>query len=125
MTILKEMMHKHWSNLDGMIGLYEGANEADLTFKFQGIVWKAIENECDGYRSMLDQIAYDSFPEKFIAIDNLANVKVKRVYDSESIFFNGWELIDLEDEHVWLEVGTNHTDEWYPYIVFRHNPKAK
>ena len=123
MTLLKEMMHDHWANLEGMQGIYEGADEADLTFKFQGIVWKALVDENDGYRSMLEQISYAEKPEDFISVTNLAEVEVRRVCDNEHIFFNGWELVDVNNNHVWLQVGTDYTDHWYPHIVFRHVPK--
>ena len=124
MTLLHDMMHEHWTNLEGMQGVYEGADEVDFMFKFQGIVWKALVNEHDGYRSMLEQIAYAENPNKFITIDNLAKVKVRRICDNEKEFFNGWELVDVNNNHVWLQVGTDHTDEWYPYVVFRHAPKV-
>tara|TARA_B000000557_G_C20803029_1_gene456430 strand:+ start:1607 stop:1981 length:375 start_codon:yes stop_codon:yes gene_type:complete len=122
MTALYDMMHDHWANLEGMRGMYEGADNADLTFKFQGIVWKALIDEHDGYRSMLEQIAYADNPDKFIAINNLAEVEVRRICDNEHEFFNGWELVDVNNNHVWLQVGTDYTDQWYPFIIFRHAP---
>ena len=120
MTLLHDMMHDHWANLEGMRGVYEGADEAELTFKFQGIVWKALINE---HCSMLEQVAYAENPEKFISINNLAEVEIRRICDNEHIYFNGWELVDVHNDHVWFQVGTDYTTHWDPCVVFRHVPK--
>ena len=37
----------------------------------------------------------------------------------------GYRLIDQADGHVWLEFGTYNYDDYYPYFVFRHNPKPQ
>ena len=36
---------------------------------------------------------------------------------------SGFHLIDTQDDHVWLEFGTHHHDEWYPSFLFRYHPK--
>ncbi len=38
-------------------------------------------------------------------------------------FAHGYRLVDVTDGHVWLEFGTYNTEDYYPYFVFRHNPK--
>lgn len=36
--------------------------------------------------------------------------------------FNGWILRDAETSHVWLTVGTDHGDDYYPCFTFRYEP---
>ena len=112
-------MHKHWSNLVGMSGKYEGADSQEFLFKFDGIVWEAIPDEMDGYRSCLEYVVYASH-KKLIEHRNLANVVIEK---SEFLGFLGYILKDTSDGHVWLKIGTNYDDEWYPYFVFKHRPK--
>tara|TARA_Y100000310_G_C20519272_1_gene732827 strand:- start:264 stop:641 length:378 start_codon:yes stop_codon:yes gene_type:complete len=112
-------MHKHWSSLVGMSGTYEGADSQEFLFKFDGIVWEAIADEMDGYRSCLEYVVYGG-DKNLIEYTNLARVTIEK---SDCKEFVGYILKDSSDNHVWLEVGTNYTDDWYPYFVFKHNPK--
>ena len=36
---------------------------------------------------------------------------------------SGYRLVDVEDEHIWVEFGTDYTDDYYPMYIFRHFPK--
>jgi len=119
-------MHMHWKNLVGITGLYEGADESSLVFKFDNILWQAVEDDMDGYRSMLDYVVYadDALQKKFICNKNLAKVVLEHIDNTEEGgTFSGYVLKDIEDGHVWLEIGTNYMDEWYPCVIFNHCPK--
>jgi hypothetical protein len=84
-------------------------------------VFEAIEDEYDGWRSYLDSIVV--IESKGIFFNNpLAKVKIEDYDDGHN---EGFKLIDIEDNHVWLEVGTDDYDDWYPYFVFRYQPKEK
>jgi len=42
---------------------------------------------------------------------------------SNDEFFEGYEFRDIEDGHMWLKIGTDYADEYYPCFVFRYTPK--
>ena len=114
-------MHTHWKNLIGLTGLYEGADEASCLFKFDNIVWEAIIDKYDGYRSCVDYVVYGS-AEGFIAQRNLASVVVEK-YDVDD--FEGYILKDINTNHVWLKIGTEYFDEYYPCAIFKHYPLSR
>lgn len=116
----------HFHNLVGLKGIYEGADEQSFAFKFDDILWQAAEDEMDGYRSMLDYVVYadSEIESKFISHENLAHVVLENIDNTEDGgYFAGYVLKDTTDGHIWLRIGTDYTDEWYPYIVFQHIPK--
>ena len=97
-------------------------------FKLNGTVWEAIEDEEDGWRSSLDSVVESTdnliFPQK-----RLARVTLEGCTDNDSGHkfcdntFEGWQLKDVKDGHIWLRFGTDHCDYWYPYFVFDYQPK--
>ncbi len=88
-------------------------------FKLDGTVWEAVENECDGYRSMLDSIQRKDSDGIFFGWP-VARVRVESIYVRYE--FEGYHLVD-EDGHVWLEFGTNRMGDYYPCFTFRYTPK--
>ena len=62
-------MFTHFKSLEGMKGIYEGFCKASMSFKFDRIVWKVIEDQYDGYRSQIDWIIYGDQDIEF-AIDD-------------------------------------------------------
>jgi|11_taG_2_1085331.scaffolds.fasta_scaffold12082_1 hypothetical protein len=127
MECIEKSILYHFHNLVGVVGDYEGANEQEHTFKFDNILWLAVEDEMDGYRSMLDYVLYaDANQNKsFIAQKNLAKVRMENINSDIDDEFSGYVLRDIEDEHIWLRIGTSYADQWYPYIIFQHIPKKK
>jgi len=99
------------------------------TFKFYGVcgncyklddtVFEAIEDPSDGYRSYLSSI------ELVIEHQNVTFSRMPlafvNVVPNGSI--DGWNLKDAVDGHIWLEIGTDHTDDYYPFFIFRYTPK--
>lgn len=91
-------------------------------FKLGDTVFEAIEDENDGYRSHLDTITlvnrststvFSRFP--------LANVFIKcTLRDDIQV-----RLVDEEDNHVWLEIGTDYSNDYYPSFIFHYNPKKQ
>jgi hypothetical protein len=117
----------HFHNLIGLEGTYEGADEQELVFKFDNILWQAKEDDMDGYRSMLDYVVYadNSTQRKFISHKNLAKVVLESIDNTETGgHFAGYILKDITDDHIWLKIGTSYIDEWYPCVIFQHNPKV-
>jgi hypothetical protein len=114
------MVRAHFDSLVGGDVDYYGADTADNTFKVDGVVFKILEDPDDGYRSHLGAIDYTSEHSSIFFQAPVARVVIQRKTIADN---DGWKLVDMEDGHVWLEFGTDHTDDYYPYFYFRHMAK--
>jgi len=118
----------HFLNLIGAELEYYGADEGDNTFKVDGIVFKALEDPDDGYRSYLSTIDYTDEHNSIFFRSPLALVRIE-TYDvtAEDKYLNqanqGYRLVDVVDGHVWLKFGTHNYDDYYPMFIFSHYPK--
>lgn len=92
------------------------------SFKIDDFIVIPLEDPDDGYRSYLGGCVVSIQPEKFIypALP-LDRVQVLWV---ELGVFAGYALTSTKNGHVWLYVGTDHADEWYPYTVFSYYPRG-
>lgn len=92
-------------------------------FKIGRYTFQVIENPDDGYRSYMEE-ARAVEPDHRLNFFARPVAKV-RVVDSDPYEdFDGHRLVD-GDGHVWLEFGTDSSDNYYPYCVFRYHPKEK
>lgn len=96
-------------------------------FKLNDSVFEAVEDESDGYRSYLETVRAAA-PEGVFSRATLAYVKVTEVKTEGSIDphaypFEGYLLTDGHG-HVWLRVGTEDYDDYYPTFIFEYTPKA-
>lgn len=100
-------------------------------FKFYGVcencyklgdtVWEAIEDPSDGYRSYLASIEYKNDGHNLTFFpDPIATVVI---HQENNEVFDGYEFVDVEDGHIWLEVGTNRHNDYYPSFYFAYHPK--
>lgn len=98
------------------------------------MVFCAEEDESDGYRSMMDEVRHVEKPEieqqKPIFFDTpVAKVEVTEPSEIEryggTTEFNGYQLRDVSDGHVWLTLGTRNWDDYYPCYTFEWNAKKK
>ena len=118
----------HFLNLIGAELEYYGADEGDNAFKVDGIVFKVLEDPDDGYRSYLSTIDYTDEHNSIFFRSPLALVRIE-TYDvtAEDEYLNqanqGYRLVDVIDEHIWLQFGTHNYDDYYPMFIFRHSPK--
>lgn len=101
-------------------GLYGVDN---LSFKVGRYVFEAIEDECDGYRSCLKMIEKKDPTGLIFFNQSVAKIMItKRIGDPS---FKGYDLVDVKDGHIWLEIGTGNNDNYYPLFVFSYKPKKK
>ena len=92
------------------------------TFKLGDTVFEALENEDDGYRSYMDSVEVKD-PTGLIFFGRpLARVKLESI--NEKDVFSGYRLVDIADDHVWLRLGTDNLDDYYPAFIFEYAPKA-
>src|SRR6266545_3539820 len=95
----------------------EGSGEfADyLRFRLDGKVYTALEDSNDDYRSSMEKL--------FVSEEDMKNVfpPVKvlvRINNKGDIL----ELVDIENGRIILEVGTDHSDDYYPCFVASWRP---
>lgn len=90
-------------------------------------VWEFEYDPDDGYRSYCSGITRLTLAEaKALDIGPffpkpIATVLVRTAEDNDSSYV---ELIDVNDNHVWLMAGTFNTNDYYPYYSFHFQPKA-
>ena len=94
-------------------------------FKLGKNVFEAIEDPGDGYRSYLNEVKLISREECEARKLTFFRTPIAKVEVVESPTLSGHNLIDTSDGHVWLEVGTDNYDDWYPQCVFNYAPKEK
>lgn len=93
-------------------------------FKIGDVVYEALEDPDDGYRSYLTSVAVRDggifFPNP------VATVTITECSEPEpnNDSFAGY-AIKGEDGHQWLKFGTDTSDNYYPCFVFRYTPKAQ
>lgn len=90
------------------------------TFKIEGMVFEALEDEDDGYRSYMNSIEVKDPSGLIFYRSPISFVKIVKI---ETDSFAGYRFIDSFDEHCWLEVGTRDWDDFYPYFIFKYEAK--
>lgn len=103
---------------------YEDAQA--ISFKLDGVVYTAIENPDDGYRSHMGDLLVGG---KEVA-NTFSGVEVEGVYlekDPEATWDYGCDILQLVDtttKEIVLSIGTGNVEDYYPYFVGHFNPKA-
>jgi len=121
------LVKNHFLALLGMDLDYYGADYGSSTFNVNGVVFKVLEDEDDGYRSYLGAIEFTDEDDSNFFRTPISTVRIKTVDNgtgpgdgSKSVY----QLVDTTDGHVWLEFGTDYSDDYYPYFIFSHFPKG-
>ena len=110
---------------DDLIGKTLAFYGVDTTyFKLDDTVWQAVENESDGYRSLLGNIEVADNGDHIFYPQPLARVTVENIENGtyQGYEFEGYQLSD-GDGHVWLIIGTMDYDDYYPTFIFAYSPK--
>ena len=90
------------------------------SFKLGEVIFDAVEDESDGYRSMLKCVRVMNDPKLIFFETSVAKVGVEKIDDG---YFDGYELRDVSDGHLWLAVGTSNYDDYYPCFTFDYSPR--
>ena len=122
----RAMVYSHFNSLIGSEVDYYGADGSEHSFKIDNIAFKVLEDPNDGYRSCLGVIEYGEQNNSIFFHSPVARVRIEMFRESTEYGHEneGYRLVDVEDDHVWLEFGTNHYDDYYPMFVFTHFPKS-
>ena len=88
-----------------------------MKFVLDGVTYIAIEDPDDGYRSSLGSLVVSdsTVSNRFKGIEVIG-----RVRGTEDGIL---EFIDTRNGNTILEVGTDHSDNYYPYFVANWNPE--
>ena len=93
-------------------------------------VFEVKEDESDGYRSALDDVVpvTDQAQLDKLVLPRRVIARVHCVPKPPSADDFGrvdqiWQLIDVTDHYVWLEFGTENSNDYYPAFCFRFTPK--
>jgi hypothetical protein len=114
-----------FESLDGEEMRFYGVENNVLCVARKGarkrIAFEAVEDESDGYRSMCEEVREVSVEGRIFFDAPIATVKVRESDGDVS----GWKLVDVKDGHVWLVLGTDNVDDYYPLFRFDYTPKEK
>jgi hypothetical protein len=108
--------------LDDLIGKTVGFCGVDnLTFcvvtpEGERVAFEAVEDPDDGYRSMLEDVKSVPLESLIFFARPVATLSV-----GEAPYISGYRLFD-ENDHTWLEIGTDAYDDYYPEFTFRYDP---
>jgi hypothetical protein len=99
-------------------------------FKIDDMVLEAIEDPDDGYRSHLGAICHNTTHKAKFHKRPLARVELVEFegnlndlkLDTYGSPFHGYILRDVDTNHIWLVVGTDNVDDYYPCFKFWYNP---
>lgn len=92
-------------------------------FRLDGIVYSAVEDPEDGYRSAMQELVVnenDHMTNTFDPIEVLCRYVERREYGTSDIL----ELVDTITGKIVLSVGTDNTDDYYPFYVASFHPEA-
>lgn len=118
---------------EGIIGQeFDFYGAAENQFKLGDVVWEAVEDPSDGYRSCLgciivkpeSQTIFFKTPISRVRVDyfkGMENPNAKYLYERREVDF--YKLVDISDGHVWLTLGTDNSDDYYPSFHFNYAPK--
>ena len=94
------------------------------------VAFEAIEDEDDGYRSMLkevkevplDGLVFFGSPVTSVTVRDIQEGSSDDIFeDSVDNSFEGYVLVD-DAGHEWLRLGTGNYNDYYPCFTFRYNP---
>jgi hypothetical protein len=121
---VNELLGKHYlSGVDfGEIKIDSSFNDTANTINFilDNEIFTVVEDPSDGYRSRMEEI-----------FKNKNGVEVKNTFCPVEVFVverdeNDCDIFDFYDvgsNKIILSIGTEYTDEYYPYFVSEWNPE--
>ena len=96
-----------------------------MSFRLDGIVYTAIENPIDGYRSCMRKLSAEDgvdIDNVFAPVEVIARHRRKGEHNSEED--DVLEVLDAKTGKAVIEVGTDYMDDYYPYFVAAFDPTA-
>lgn len=88
-------------------------------FKIDDTVYEVLEDEVDGYRSMLGALIARKKDQGIFFREPVAIVTFVK---DETGTRDGYALLDEEHNHSWLCFGTDNSGDYYPMFYFNYIP---
>lgn len=111
----------------------------DNLVQLNNVVYEFLEDPNDGYRSHLGAVRATPASSHTCFFANPVAKVILVSTDDEATWpdkwvppakdachdgpFSGFFLIDVDDHHVWVQIGTEYHDSYYPCFVSRYHPK--
>ena len=109
-----------WRELNGKNGKFYGAHNE--YFKIGSIVLRAVEDENDGYRSSLSHIEIvEEYDELSFTANPLSEIVIQT--NRDFLYICDKDTNKNGERYLWLRVGTDESDSYYPFFVFEYTPK--
>lgn len=92
-----------------------------IKFKLDDATYMAVEDPNDGYRSSMDKLILcdDDIKNRFTPVHVFGVYKNQDGYDAADVI----QFYDVKTNKIVLEVGTNHSDDYYPSFVSAFYPE--
>jgi len=108
-----------FSKLVGLQASLFYSNQLNL-FQLGDVLFEVVEDENDGYRSSMKEVKILSQTKERKPSEYLAGIIIE-VWDTDP--YEGFQITDMSDGHIWLQFGTSYSDSYYPYFCFTFFPK--
>lgn len=117
-------------DFDTLIGqtgkLYLCADQSPNTFQLGRVIFEVVEDESDGYRSMMRHVLIKSKSASVAHNTVLATVLIRKAISNDMYrTFEGYELMDVNTGHAWLKFGTDNNDDYYPCFTYYWTPTSE
>ncbi len=117
--------------LETLVGIdldFHGAESC--AFMVDGVVFEVLMDPDDGLRSHMAGVVARSTRDYNLYEKPIARVQMKKLSDEKRDTddvekMHGYEIVDIEDGHVWLTFGTEWNDDYYPLFRFQYTPKKR
>jgi hypothetical protein len=96
-----------------------------IAWEMDGKVYFVFEDQLDGYRSSASPVLCsdgDLYSLAGVWGERKRAVECKLVLSNDSGACEIIEFVDALTGHVWMRVGTDHTDDYYPWFVGEWRP---
>ncbi len=122
----------NFNDLVGQTVDFYGVDNHMFRLGVEGVLatFEAVEDESDGYRSMMRDVrtvpdveAAGIFFATPVAAVVVENADHGTAGDGDA--FEGYALRDPATGHVWLELGTSNNDDYYPGFEFNYQPSGE
>lgn len=119
-TSMGEDLNYSIEKLTNQYSEYEFYGVVGNHFKIGNVIFEAVEDESDGYRSYLDSVVLEQdskFLDKIRPRFNRRPIaKVKIAASSEEV-----DIVDAKTGFIWLSIFTDNMDDYYPCFTFDYS----
>ena len=111
-----------YRDFDSFVGAHQlsgvwGGVDGECWFILDDVIYRAVEDPDDGYRSYLSSVEAVDFPKPHNSFPSVDVVGIMEQSGEPIIKF-----YSVTTGRIGFELGTNYSDDYYPYCVMRFYP---